>query len=103
MTLARRVFLKGAGSLGAVALAELMGASRLAAQQVSIKSYGTLKAVDFAPTAKRVIRIHMVGAVSQVDTFDYKPMLEKNARPGASTFYPVQRTAFEHERRAVFI
>src|SRR5580658_8948995 len=81
MTLARRVFLKGAGSLGAVALAELMGASRLAGQlaarQVNIKSYGTLKAVDFAPTAKRVIRIHMVGAVSQVDTFDYKPMLEK--------------------------
>src|SRR5579863_6843179 len=77
MKLARRIFLKGAGSLGAVALAELTGASRLLAQQVNIKSYGTLKAVDFAPTARRVIRIHMVGAVSQVDTFDYKPMLEK--------------------------
>jgi len=74
--LARRVFLKGAGSLGAVALAELTGASKLLAQ-VDIRSYGTLRAVDFAPTAKRVIRIHMVGAVSQVDTFDYKPKLEK--------------------------
>jgi hypothetical protein len=74
--MARRVFLKGAGSLAAVALAELTGASRLPAQ-VDIKSYGTLKTVDFAPRANRVIRIHMVGAVSQVDTFDYKPMLEK--------------------------
>ena len=31
----------------------------------------------FPPTAKRVIYLHMLGAMSQVDTFDYKPMLEK--------------------------
>ena len=80
--LARRVFLKGAGSLAAVALADLMGGTKLLGQPaagngVAIKSYGILKKPDFAPSAKRVIRIHMIGAVSQVDTFDYKPMLEK--------------------------
>src|SRR5271170_3945401 len=72
LAMARRVFLKGAGSLGAVALADLLGAGKLFGQ-----SHGVLKKLDFAPTAKRVIRIHMIGAVSQVDTFDYKPMLEK--------------------------
>ena len=80
MVAARRAFLKGAGSLGAVALGELLGGSRLRAQtpgEVHIESRGTLKELHFPPSAKRVIRIHMVGAVSQVDTFDYKPMLEK--------------------------
>jgi len=82
LAMARRVFLKGAGSLGAVALADLLGATRLLGQTaagngVALKSYGVVKKLDFAPTAKRVIRIHMIGAVSQVDTFDYKPMLEK--------------------------
>ncbi len=80
LTQARRTFLKGAGSLGAVALAELLSGSRLAAQapaEAHAESYGILKKLHFAPSAKRVIRIHMVGAVSQVDTFDYKPMLEK--------------------------
>ena len=31
----------------------------------------------FPPRAKRVIYLHMLGAFSQNDTFDYKPMLEK--------------------------
>lgn len=79
--MARRVFLKGAGSLGAVALADLIGAGNLFGQTagngVALKSFGVVKKLDYAPTAKRVIRIHMIGAVSQVDTFDYKPMLIK--------------------------
>ncbi len=37
------------------------------------------KAPHFAPTAKRVIQLFMPGGPSQVDTFDYKPSLEKNA------------------------
>ena len=78
--LARRVFLKGSASLGAVALAELTGGVKLLGQQasgVAIKSFGIVKTPDFAPKAKRVIRIHQIGAVSQVDSFEYKPMLEK--------------------------
>jgi hypothetical protein len=77
--LARRVFLKS--GLGAVALAELMGMKALFGQSqespgtVTVKSSGVVKSLDYPPTAKRVIRIHQNGAVSQVDTFDYKPML----------------------------
>ena len=31
----------------------------------------------FAPTAKRVIFLHMAGAPSQLELFDYKPALNK--------------------------
>jgi hypothetical protein len=44
---------------------------------VQLTSRGVLKTLDFAPRAKRVILIHQIGAVSQVDTFEYKPMLDK--------------------------
>ncbi len=43
------------------------------------------------PKAKRVLLISMIGGVSQVDTFDYKPELEKNhgkATTGANTITP---------------
>ncbi len=37
---------------------------------------------DFKPTAKSVIFLFMVGGPSQVDTFDYKPELQKlNGKP----------------------
>jgi len=63
----------GAG-LGAAALASLMGADRPgkggapgAAPQAPI--------LHWAPKAKRVIYMHMEGAPSQIDLFDYKPGL----------------------------
>lgn len=37
------------------------------------------KAPHFAPKAKRVIQLFMPGGPSQVDTFDYKPAIEKHA------------------------
>jgi hypothetical protein len=78
LNFARRVFLKGSASLGAVALAELIGVKLLGQESgVALKSFGVVNKLDFAPRAKRVIRIHQIGAVSQVDTFDYKPMLIK--------------------------
>ena len=81
-TLARRAFLKTGSGLGALALAELLGGTTLLGQTPvpasgASKSFGVLKDFHFPPRAKRVIRIHMIGAVSQVDSFDYKPMLEK--------------------------
>ena len=78
--LARRAFLKASGGFGALALAELIGGHRLMGQTpngVTFKSFGIIKEPHVPPRAKRVIRIHMTGAVSQLDTFDYKPMLEK--------------------------
>jgi hypothetical protein len=76
--LARRTFLKAGLGLGSWALTELVHGSRLLADEgVQLKSHGILRDLHFPPRAKRVISIHMLGAVSQVDTFDYKPMLEK--------------------------
>lgn len=75
---ARRAFLlrMGAG-LGWLAAAELMGTPAWAQQPRAPYSFGALKAPHFRPTAKRIIYLHMLGAVSQVDTFDYKPTLAK--------------------------
>ena len=71
---ARRAFLRSAGlGLGGLALADLMGlAPGVLAQSVSRGIFGT---GHVAARAKRVILLHHMGAVSQVDTFDYKPTL----------------------------
>jgi hypothetical protein len=77
----RRVFLRNAGlGVGALALNFLLGSrgSSLGALQ----NYGSAvhPALDgfphFAPTAKRIIYLHMNGAPSQLDLFDYKPNLK---------------------------
>lgn len=69
----RRAFLRGSGcGLGAVILSELLrqetraGPNPLAA-----------KPPHFAPRAKQVIYLHMIGAPSHLDLFDYKPELVK--------------------------
>src|SRR4051812_6915123 len=80
---ARRAFLLKLGAgLGWVSVAELLGTPAWAQQgatasPAAVYSHGTLTAPHFPPTAKRVIYMHMLGAISQVDTFDYKPALEK--------------------------
>ena len=64
MNLNRRSFLKaGAASLGSLALPPLM--------------QGAGKHPHFMPKAKNVIFLHMVGAPSHLDLFDYKPGLNK--------------------------
>src|SRR5262245_13103474 len=76
----RRRFLLGTGAgLGWVALSQLT-AQPLLAQQVASATQpnaGLPGLPHFPATAKRVIYLHMLGAMSQADTFDYKPMLEK--------------------------
>jgi hypothetical protein len=78
----RAFFLKLGAGLGWVSAAELCGTPAWAQQPTVHKtsdafSHGSLTAPHFPPTAKRVIYMHMLGAISQVDTFDYKPTLEK--------------------------
>ena len=58
----RRGFLTG---LGAIACADLLS--------------GASRQPHFAPKAKRVIQIFCPGGVSHLDTFDYKPELEKRS------------------------
>jgi hypothetical protein len=64
-----------AAGFGSVALSGLL-------QQESLSNSLTSKTPHFLPRAKRVIFLFMHGGPSQVDTFDYKPLLERdNGRP----------------------
>ena len=79
---ARRRFLLGLGAgFGWLTAAELLGVPAWAQQRGPAAggpfSRGVLQTPHFPPKAKRVIYMHMLGAVSQADTFDYKPVLEK--------------------------
>ena len=68
--LGRRGFLNSFGlGLGGVALADLMGGDASAA--------GTLASSHTAPKAKRVIYLFQSGGPSQMDLFDYKPLLNE--------------------------
>ncbi len=74
----RRSFMLRAGyGLGALSLGQLMGSLETAAAPQSIPEVnsGLLSETHHEPRAKRVIFIHTLGAISQVDTFDYKPVL----------------------------
>lgn len=86
----RREFLtKTSMGLGAFALGSLFGSSNLfAANQQSLSQAiaegdptgplkGALKNYHFVPKAKRIIYLFQSGGPSQMELFDYKPMLEK--------------------------
>jgi hypothetical protein len=68
----RRSFLRSSfGGLGSIALADLMQRDALAA--------GAFPGLPhFAPKAKRVIWMFQSGGASQLESFDYKPLLNKN-------------------------
>ena len=79
----RRHFLKeSAAGIGAVALGTLLGSCGAKALE---SSYGATSVMDpmmpkaphFPGKAKRVIYLHMAGAPSQLEMFDFKPELKK--------------------------
>ena len=70
-SLSRRDWLRGTGlGLGGIALSTLL--------QQDSQGGTSSSAQHHAPRAKRVIFFHMVGAPSQLDLFDPKPMLQKH-------------------------
>jgi len=74
----RRNALKTASvGFGYLAFADL--ASRVRAEELKYESPLAAKAPHFQPRAKRVIMLFMQGGPSHVDTFDYKPQLQKHA------------------------
>lgn len=108
--LTRREWLSRTGyGLGGTALASLIGGTSTAEARPGLPSMP-----HFAPKAKRVICLFMSGGLSQLDSFDYKPVLkqrEKEPLP-ASVFngrkplgmsklqasFPMQGTAFEFKQ-----
>jgi len=84
--ISRRSVLKSAGAgFSYLALAGLLGqnTARLLAADKSLPKPLAPKAPHFKPKAKRVIFLFMEGAMSQHDTFDYKPILDtNNGKPG---------------------
>ncbi|MGN6136356.1 MAG: DUF1501 domain-containing protein, partial [Aureliella sp.] len=76
----RRHFLHQGGlSLGAIALAELMGGQAQAAAPAAAAAGATSRAPHFAARAKRVIYLHMTGSPPNLDLFDYKPELVRRS------------------------
>ena len=69
----RQFFSRGANAVGWAALASLVGTDRLA-QAVEPKKNSLLA---FAPKAKQVIYLHMVGGPPQMDLYDYKPKMKE--------------------------
>src|SRR3982750_3873013 len=73
----RRAFLNRFGmGLGGLALASLMSPSQTRGGSAPGRQ-GALAAPHFAPKAKRVIFLFMAGGPSQLETFDYKPLLNQ--------------------------
>lgn len=84
----RRTLLRSASSgFGYLALAGLLGdaAAKTAAKPLSPRQ------PHFVPKAKRIIFLFMEGAISSLDTFEYKPELQKNggkSGPGGGVLTP---------------
>ena len=62
-----------------MALADLLGSGRTFGGD-ALPEHGLLGAAQFTPRAKRVIYLFMAGGPSQLETWDYKPVL--NERQG---------------------
>src|SRR3954453_10965810 len=86
----RRAFLRDAGTgLGGIALASLLAEQGLLADEKTslrpeIRPEAPLspRKPHFAPKAKRVLTVFCSGAVSHLDTFDYKPeLVKRDGRP----------------------
>lgn len=90
----RRDFLASfASGVGGIALASLLQEQGLLNASTQSDNPLIPRKPHFQPRAKRVLHVFCVGAVSHVDTFDYKPELEKRhgqALPGGDTLITFQ-------------
>ena len=74
----RQFFTRGASALGTAALAALMnGCQRGLVDDSEASAPVRVPGPHFAPKAKQVIYLHMVGGPSQMDLFDYKPAMQE--------------------------
>ena len=75
----RRAWLQQFGmGLGGIAAAEMLSRGQaVAAQTGRVSSNGVVNPTHHAPKAKRVIYLFQAGGPSQLETWDYKPLLNK--------------------------
>jgi len=95
----REALLLTKNGFGGLALMSLMGS--LGCSQVKpgniIKKLGPqLNLPHFAPKARSIIFLYMDGGVSQVDSFDYKPRLEKENGQNPYDKFKVEATQFNN-------
>ena len=97
----RQFFRDCSAGLGTVALASMLNQRLFAGPTSSTNPLAPLKP-HFAPRAKNIIFLHMAGAPSQLDLFDYKPELAKlEGRPLPPSVIGGQRYAFIRPDAAV--
>jgi hypothetical protein len=72
----RQFFSRGANAVGWAALASLAGGNRSGAWAATADAAGP-NLTHFAPKAKHVIYLHMVGGPAQMDLYDYKPTMQE--------------------------
>ncbi len=72
----RQFFSRGANVVGAAALASLMGPKWLTPSASAAEAIRK-NLTNFAPKAKQVIYLHMVGGPGQMDLYDFKPKMKE--------------------------
>ena len=92
----RRHFFQQCGiGVGSIALADLMAASMQGSETETAGNPLAPKPTHFPARAKRVIFMFMAGGPSQLDLFDYKPMLNQlNGQPIPQSYLEGKRFAF---------
>src|SRR6266478_5153468 len=71
----RQFFSRGANVVGAAALASLVGPKFFSGSADAAEAVAK-QLTHFAPKAKQVIYLHMVGGPPQMDLYDYKPQMK---------------------------
>ena len=75
LDVSRRHFFRQGLGLSAVGLSTLLASDSPVAQEPGVRNRSLGHASHFSPRAKSVIHLHMVGAPSQLDMLDPKPVL----------------------------
>ncbi|MGE0607836.1 MAG: DUF1501 domain-containing protein [Pirellulales bacterium] len=104
----RRQVLRTTGAgFGYLALAGMLGANRpAAAEQASTPGLLAPKRPHFAAKAKRIIFLFMEGAMSHVDTFEYKPRLKEDngkSAPGGATLTASKFSFSQHGQSGTWV
>jgi hypothetical protein len=93
----RHFFSKLSLGLGGVALGSLLGPMDALGRSPMGAGGGILSQPHFTPKVRRVIYLHQSGAPSQLDLFDYKPLLNEREGQDLPASHPRRATAHGHD------